>query len=72
MITVKLTVNSIVDISRLCVCICHLAPLPPNLFPIPNIIEHSGDKWGKIFLQSCAKCPVMEIYGLKLPISLGF
>lgn len=39
MITVKLTVNSIVDISRLCVCIWHLAPLPPNLFPIPNIIE---------------------------------
>lgn len=59
MITVKLTVNSIVDISRL--CIWHLAPLPPNLFPIPNIIEHSGDKWGKKILQSCAKCPVMEI-----------
>lgn len=72
MITVKLTVNSIVDISRLCICILHLAPLPPNLFPIPNIIEHFGDKWGKFFLQSCAKCPVMEIYGLKLPISLGF
>lgn len=52
MITVKLTVNSIVDISRLCICIWHLAPLPPNLFPIPNIIEHSGDKWGKFFLPS--------------------
>lgn len=71
--SIKLTVNSIVDISRSCILY-----LTPNTSTSQSVSpsEHNGAflrLMGKMFfLQSCAKCPVMEIYGLKLPISLSF